>query len=289
MGKWAKFAKRARGFARVLVRYAVDWLNPSPNSPKDLLREWHVGLGIPALAYALGFTLMTIGSFWLGYWTCIAAAFFLAIDWWRYSAGRPISTRIIGLGISFSLIAVVSWLAFRPIYMGVAFSDPNFPEVTPGTKLLGIAWEKRDYQISFVVKNDTDLEFTDVRGLILTDRTIRQVSVDAGIDHCMVSPDIGSGVKISSAFAIKRDANGTVTTVPMTIASSTIFKLTCEKISPHSVIEITLAVLGYPSSGNAYVKYTAGYRSDHSVYLAQCIASYPCKARDLKAMQALLP
>jgi hypothetical protein len=233
------------------IRSATAKALQGKDGKKSVLREWGVGLGIPALAYSLGFSLMLASPdvFWFGFKIAAFACAFLALDWWLLSKPQPLVLRVSGLAVSILAFSLIAWLAFRPLPLTVTMYAESHNYV-PNTNVDGIAWKPNYSELGVILSNDTGVEYRNVDIYIRSDIVIADSGIGETINKCVIQRQ-NPGIQIGAFTLTGKDKNGvehTVRTMPSRAISS-FNRVWCDAIEPHSSVEFTFALIGTFSSG----------------------------------------
>lgn len=210
------------------------------------VREYLVGLGIPALIFAICFSMTGFMNFWAGVLGASLAIVWFAVDWYVLSRGMRLIVRGTG-GLSALAAAIfVGWIAFRPAPINVAIDAPpgNYNE---GTNALGVLWKVGYDPVNIIVFNNTSSEYEGFDSYVRTSLQIAEVGVRGYINQCIATAE-NPFVTIGSASLSYNNAKGGTLSIPLFQGPqpivSTFYRIRCDKLASNSKIDIVLAVVG---------------------------------------------
>jgi hypothetical protein len=104
------------------------------------IREYLVGLGIPALFFAVVFPMTGYLNFYIGVIGSGVIVIWFLIDWIYLSRGLSFISRSLGIIICLGVGAFILWIALRPAPLGILIvrGPGNYPE---NTDIAGIKWK----------------------------------------------------------------------------------------------------------------------------------------------------
>jgi hypothetical protein len=171
------------------------------------------------------------------------AILWFAIDWTVLSRGLGIIVRATGCGACLLAAAFVGWIAFRPAPLDVliALAPANYPS---GTNVFGVAWRPEFFPLNIAISNETDREYDGFDSYLRTDIAIAHIGVRPSINQCVATVENPYG-SINGAALVT--GNVAIPLFDNERASSTFYRLRCDKIAANSRIEfVVAAILGAP-------------------------------------------
>jgi hypothetical protein len=242
-----------------------------------------VGLGIPGLAFGLGFAMIPL-NFWAGVALMGGS---LPIFWWLLFRVFHRNEKIklySGIILSLTISSALFWAIWVPASISPLLASER-GNYSKGTMIFGIPWQEFYSELIAAIVNDTDYDFTNIDIYLRTDLTIADLGIPRGINSCTYEPY--TPFFMAGGIIGAKNKNGETTDVPMLdknkpIAAN-IYHVRCERISAHSEIEIRGAieekpiestVKRQPKWAKIWVNLSAEYRSVHYTF-QQCFLK-PC-------------
>lgn len=241
------------------------------------VRHWIFELGAPALLLAIGFGMTGYTNFWLGFVVMTLAVGYIIYDFLAIHVERPKVFRLTGAGITVAVYAAVLWFVFVPAPLVPLITTPqgNFPE---GEDIQGIQWKASYWPVQIRISNDTDLNYDGFDSYVRTNLDIAHVAIRGYINQCVASVE-NPYFEVAFPTNAVKDPSGKTTVVPLfqpqdqqTI--STFYRIRCDKIAPHSSIDVIVAVASAtpPDWAALSAQYVAANRK-RNPFSAQCFVS----------------
>ncbi len=207
------------------------------------LREWGIKIGLPALFYGLGLTMMFGGPsvFWYGVAVAVFASIWFAWDWYIISKSYGMLRRVSGNMLTSITILIVGWLVFRaaplPIYI-----EANVNPYIQGELNHDIIWDDWYSEAIVRVKNDTNYPYSNIDLTISTDLEIAKAVTEYKYSSCVSKPDKDIEFRVEGEVKKKKVV---LPMSPMTGQPSfaPAYRITCEKLIPKSEIRIEIAIV----------------------------------------------
>lgn len=255
---------------------------PNPPSPPQgphagQTRDWLVGLGVPALVFAICLPMTGYVNFWFGVSGAFLALCWGIWDWLQLSKTFPQYQRMFGVGVAALCAIFIGWIAFREAPLTVIVRPMQGDEV--GADVGGIKWKPEYSDIRFLLLNKTDENYSDVDIILESDLITERIGFLGSFINCQTAPQ---------AYAYKQKFPHTLTWRPgepphtATVSSNQMLssknRIHCASILSHTNIEVVLAQIpddpfsGIPQSARwiiATVEYEAGGHT-RTLKVAEC-------------------
>jgi len=181
--------------------------------------------------------------FWPGIAMAYAGILWLLGDWWFFSKELAAVKRIAGVTATLAIAAVVSWVAFRPAPLGVVAIAEN-TKYEDGSIIDGIIWRDRYYPLKLIIDNTSGDSYHDLEMLVRTDVIIKDIWFN-GEDKCSFKATL-PGILIAHPETTITTPDGKSVTKPINMNAGSVFRVSCEKLSASSVLEIVAALVPKP-------------------------------------------
>jgi hypothetical protein len=245
------------------------------------IRSWITLLGILPLYGGIGFAMTGYINFWAGIAVLVLTAGAFAIHFWLANKRLSPRLRIVGVIVIFGALGLTLWAVFVPAPLQVVISAPS-NNYRKGTRVLGLEWKEDEAPVRFTITNDTDLSYENFDSYYKTDlMLIARVGVYGGINTCTPSPE-NTAMTITQSTLSAAEASIPVLE-PDQQNPATIYRVRCDKLSPHSHIDVVLAVANTtkPAWAIGSFRYDAVNRHRGPKFFPKCLAD---KCSDLPSM-----
>lgn len=236
------------------------------------VRAWITLLGIIPLYGGIGFAMTGYINFWVGIAILIATALAFAVHFWVANKTLSPRVRVSGVALIVSALALMLWFVFVPAPLGVVIDAPS-GNYQKGEQIFGLEWREDYYPVNITISNDSDHAYENFISHFTTNlRLIARAGVSGGINQCIATPE-NTAIDISQATL---SVPGKNLSIPLFQSNkqfpASIYRVRCDKISPHSRIDVILALDGSakPTWAIGSFRYDAVNRHRGPLYIPRC-------------------
>jgi hypothetical protein len=237
----------------------------------DSISAWLVAYGLPGLLFVVGFAMTGYLDFWFGVSAMVIAAAILIGDAWiRHKWTKK--QRICVTSATCFALATILWFVFVPAPLQVVIDIPpgNYPK---DEHIFGLQWAENYFPLNVTVSNDTDIAYENFDSYFRTDSIwIARAGVNGGINQCMATPE-NAAIGITQATISTENKS---VSIPLFQSDNqypaSIYRVRCDKIAPHSHVDIILALNGVKATwAIGSFRYDAANRRRGPFYIPKCL------------------
>jgi hypothetical protein len=229
-----------------------------------------VELGIPALIFGLGSTILGFTDFAFG---IAVMGVSLLLFWWILYRRFNNKVWIVSIIVSISLFGVLLAIVYKPAPLSFLI-ELNSTTYTNGADINGIKWQPHFTEMDVVINNATDHDYSGLDVYVKIDALLSGGGISPGVNQCNIGPDLAS----VGPFTVKGIE------LPFRLFSGTrpilasIYRMRCDKFISRSKIDIVFAVVSsvpldrtktQPRWSALQIDYTAIFRPRHC-FIKRC-------------------
>ncbi len=206
------------------------------------LRSWLTLLGIIPLYGSIGFAMTGYINFWLGVGIIVLSTLAFAVHFWLSNKAQSQRLRVSGVIVIVTVLLCTLWIVFvsAPLQVVIDVPPGNYPK---GQQIFGIEWMEGYSPVNVTASNNTDIVYENFDSYFRTDGVwIARAGVNGGINQCVATPENTLGEITQASFSIPDKK----LSIPLFQSDkqfpASIYRVRCDKLAPHSHIEILLAI-----------------------------------------------
>jgi hypothetical protein len=237
----------------------------------DTISAWLVAYGLPGLLFAVGFAMTGYLNFLVGILAMGVAATILIGDAWVRHKTWTRRQRIGTTSAICVAYAAILWFVFVPAPLKVVIDAPpgNYPN---GENIFGIQWAENYFPLNITMINDTDIAYENFDSYFRTDGVlIIRAGVSGGINQCTATPE-NTAISISQATLSTENKSRSIRLFENDKQyPASIYRVRCDKVAPHSHIDVVLALGGKANWAIGSFRYNAANRLRGPLYTPKCL------------------